>query len=181
MLSIKTRKKYLKALGFYDGKVNSKWDKECEKAVLKLQKKYFRNKKEHDSKYGEKTDILLRSAYNCRGLKYFKLEEFECRCGRCTGYPAVLNRTFVKKLDTKLRPKYGAMRITSGLRCKKHNAEIGGIANSEHLRGKAADWDCKESRKGSKERTAIVKFCLKYFAYSYANTPGMGNSVHVNI
>ena len=27
----------------------------------------------------------------------------------------------------------------SGIRCKEHNAEVGGVANSEHLYGRAAD------------------------------------------
>ena len=29
--------------------------------------------------------------------------------------------------------------ITSGYRCEKHNAEVGGVANSMHMTGKAAD------------------------------------------
>lgn len=182
MLSIKKRQKYLKALGFYDGKIDGKWDAECKKAVLKLQKKYF-PKEEQDSKYGTKTDILLRSAYNCRGLKYFKLEEFKCNCGGkyCTGYPAVVSRSLALKLDQKLRPKYGAMTITSGLRCTTWNRLQGGVTGSRHTQGKAVDFQCAESRKGASARNEIITYCKKHFRYSYGNTSGMGASIHVDV
>lgn len=183
MLSIKTRQKYLKELGFYTGKVDGIEGKLTKKAYLSLQKKYFVNKKEHDSKYGTNTDILLQSAYNCKNLKYFKLEEFKCDCGgkHCTGYPVVVDKTLLKKLENTLRPKYGAITITSGLRCNKRNAEVGGVANSRHKLGKAVDFRCAESVKGSANRTDMVKFCLKHFRYSYGNTAGMGASVHVDV
>ena len=182
LLKIKTRQKYLKTLGFYDGKIDGKWDKDCELATLKLQKKYF-PAREQDAEYGTKTDILLRCAWNCRDLKYFKLEEFRCGCkGRyCTGYPVVISRSFVKKLDKKVRPKYGAMTITSALRCTTHNKNVGGVSNSCHRLGKAADFVCKESCKGHEERAKMIKWLKGIFKYSYGNTSGMGNAIHVNI
>ena len=181
LLKIKTRQKYLKTLGFYKGPINGKWDKDCKVATLKLQRKYF-PAREQDSDYGPKTDILLRCAWNCRDLKYFKLEEFRCGCkGRyCTGYPAVISRSFVKKLDNKVRPKYGAMTVTSGLRCKTYNRLVGGVTNSLHLKGKAIDFACKESLKGYSARVKMIKWLKTIFKYSYGNTSGMGNAVHVN-
>lgn len=182
ILSIKNRQKYLKALGFYDGKISGKEDKPLKEAYLKLQKKYF-PKEEQDSKYGTKTDILLRSAYNCRDLKYFKLEEFKCNCGGkyCTGYPAVVSRSLVLKLDQKLRPKYGAMTITSCLRCTTWNRMQGGVTGSRHPLGKAADFQCAKSRKGASARNKIITYCKKHFRYSYGNTSGMGASIHVDV
>lgn len=182
MLSIKTRQKYLKTLGFYTGKVDGIEGNLTKAAYLKIQKKYF-PESEQDSVYGNKTDILLKSAYNCRDLKYFKLEEFKCKCGGkyCTGYPAVVKRSLVTKLDKKLRPKYGAMSIISGLRCKVWNRLQGGVANSEHMNGGAADFQCAESRKGVSARKKIIAYCKKYFKYSYGNTSGMGASIHVNV
>lgn len=181
LLSIKTRQKRMKALGFYDGEIDGKWDKKCKIPTLKLQRKYF-PAREQDSDYGPKTDILLRCAWNCRDLKYFKLEEFRCGCkGRyCTGYPAVISRSFVKKLDNKVRPKYGAMTVTSGLRCKTYNRLVGGVTNSLHLKGKAIDFACKESLKGYSARVKMIKWLKTIFKYSYGNTSGMGNAVHVN-
>lgn len=183
LLSIKNRQKYLKALGFYDGPVDGKWNKECKVATLNLQKKYFPKSKDWDSVYGPDTDILLRSAWNCRDLKYFKLEEFKCGCGgkHCTGYPAVVSRNLALKLDRKVRPKYGRINITSGLRCKKFNAKVGGSIYSLHMEGKAVDFNCAESRKGASARNSMIKWLKTIFKYSYGNTPGMGIAVHVNI
>jgi hypothetical protein len=35
--------------------------------------------------------------------------------------------------------------ITSGLRTPEHNAEVGGVADSAHLKGLAADLQCSDS------------------------------------
>lgn len=181
LLKVKTRQKYMKYLGFYEGPVDGKWTKECDVATLKLQQKYF-PARERDADYGTKTDILLRCAWNCRDLKYFRLEEFRCGCkGRyCTGYPAVISRSFVKKLDTKVRPKYGRMNVTSGLRCTTYNRKVGGVSGSLHTKGKAADFNCKESYKGSSARSKMIKWLKTIFKYSYGNTKNMGVAIHVN-
>lgn len=183
MLGVKTRQKYLKTLGFYNGKIDGKWGTNSKNATLALQKKYFLRAKDQDSVYGVDTDILLQSAYNCRGLKYFKLEEFKCKCGGkyCTGYPAVVSRSLALKLDQKMRPKYGAMSIISGLRCKRWNVIQGGVSGSKHTKGKAVDFQCAESRKGAAARKNIIKYCKKVFSYAYGNTSGMGASIHVNV
>ena len=180
MLSLKSRRKYLKKLGFYKGAFTAANDKA---AYLRLQKKYFSRKKDRDGMYGNDTDILLRSAWNCRDLKYFKLEEFKCHCGGkyCTGYPAVVSRSLVTKLDKKVRPKYGSTSIISGLRCARHNAAVGGVSNSKHKQGKAVDFQNKTTRKGASSRRSVISWCYRYFAYAYGNTAGMGASVHVNV
>lgn len=180
MLSVRTRQTYLKALGFYAGQVDGIEGKLTKAAYLALQKRYF-PKREHDGKYGYKTDILLQSAYNCRGLRYFKLEEFRCPCGNCTGYPAVISRDLVLKLEQNLRPKYGSMIIKSGLRCKSWNTRVGGVSNSRHKTGKAVDFQCALSRKGASYRTQIISYCKKIFRYAYGNTSGMGASIHVDV
>lgn len=183
MLSVKTRQKRLNALGFNCGEVDGEWGSKCKQATLALQKKHFPRKKDHDGVYGRDTDILLRSLWNCRDLKYFKLEEFKCKCGGkyCTGYPAVVSRSLATKLDKKLRPKYGAITIISGLRCRMWNKLQGGVYNSRHTLGKAVDFQCAESRKGSSARRKIITYCKKIFRYSYGNTSGMGASIHVDV
>lgn len=180
MLSVRTRQTYLKELGFYKGKVDGIWGPLSEAATLALQKRYF-PKREWDGKYGYKTDILLQSAYNCRGLRYFKLEEFRCPCGNCTGYPAVVSRSLALKLDTIVRPKYGSTTIISGLRCSSYNKRVGGVSNSRHKQGKAVDFQCALSRKGASYRKQIITYCKKNFRYSYGNTAGMGRSIHVDV
>lgn len=70
---------------------------------------------------------------------YFRLEEFDCRCGRpdCDAEP--LDALFLAKLNT-LRELWGRpLLVTSGRRCKFWNAHVGGAVGSQHVLGKAAD------------------------------------------
>ena len=61
--------------------------------------------------------------------KWFNEREFMCPCcGKTGAHPRL-----VEILDL-VREKVGVgIRITSGLRCKKHNAEVGGRSSSLHL------------------------------------------------
>lgn len=76
-------------------------------------------------------------------IKYFKKSEFACKCGKyCDGYPAEIDLNMVKIAD-QIRSRIGKpIPINSGLRCKTHNANVGGVSNSQHLLGKAADLGC---------------------------------------
>ena len=76
-------------------------------------------------------------------IKYFKKQEFACKCGKyCNGYPAEIDMDMVKIAD-QIRARIGKpITINSGLRCKTHNANVGGVSNSQHLYGNAADLGC---------------------------------------
>ncbi|MBF0459316.1 MAG: peptidase M15 [Nitrospirae bacterium] len=68
--------------------------------------------------------------------KYFKREEFSCRCGCGLNN---ISPELVATLD-KIREAAGiALRITSGSRCETHNKAVGGKTDSAHLKGLAAD------------------------------------------
>ena len=68
--------------------------------------------------------------------KYFKPQEFVCKCG-CG--EAEVAENLLRELD-KIREHFGVpVSITSGRRCKKHNAKVGGATNSQHVLGTAAD------------------------------------------
>lgn len=75
------------------------------------------------------------------GIVYFQRQEFACKCGRyCNGFPAEPDEGLVTLAD-KVRAHFGApMTVTSGVRCKRHNANVGGVSNSRHLAGKAVDF-----------------------------------------
>ena len=77
------------------------------------------------------------------GIKYFKKSEFSCKCGKyCNGYPVEIDMNMVKIAD-QIREKIGKpITVNSGLRCKTHNSNVGGVSNSQHLLGKAADLGC---------------------------------------
>lgn len=70
-------------------------------------------------------------------LNYFSLSEFDCPS--LGGSSVNMDRDFLTKLD--LAREYAGIpfKITSGYRTKDHNEEIGGVPNSSHLVGKAAD------------------------------------------
>lgn len=115
-------------------------------------------------------------------IKYFKRSEFRCPCGKCNGYPVEPDMKMVKLMD-KIRTAYGKpITITSGVRCAAHNKEVGGISNSEHLKGKAADFYIPGQNDTAAGRNKVVSKAKSMGAvYSYANTAGMGNAVHINI
>ena len=75
------------------------------------------------------------------GIRYFKREEFRCKCGGryCNGFPAEPKEQLVELLDA-AREHFGSpAHIISGLRCHTWNGIQGGVANSQHMYGEAAD------------------------------------------
>jgi zinc D-Ala-D-Ala carboxypeptidase len=112
-------------------------------------------------------------------VKYFKKSEFKCQCGGkyCNGYPANINPKLVDILE-KLRAYFGKpITITSGLRCRKHNAAVGGVSNSMHQYGKAADIYIAGVDKAKIKAKAYELGA----AYCYYGTAGMGEAVHINV
>ena len=76
-------------------------------------------------------------------IRYFTRNEFRCPCGRCGGFPVEPQESMVRTVD-EIRRRLGIpISIVdgggSGVRCAAHNAEVGGVANSQHLYGLAAD------------------------------------------
>lgn len=70
--------------------------------------------------------------------RYFVDDEFRCPC--CGQLPANgIDGLLVSILDV-LRHKLGVpLVISSGYRCSQHNADCGGVENSQHRFGIAAD------------------------------------------
>jgi len=67
----------------------------------------------------------------------FSAEEFQCKCGYCDEQK--IEKELVERLQ-KLRERLGkSIHITSGYRCSTHNANVGGVPNSRHAEGDAAD------------------------------------------
>lgn len=97
-------------------------------------------------------------------MKHFKKEEM-ARCfrgngERCPECPlkqqaeklperVVENmKALVEQVLEPARQKLGKpITVNSGFRCQIHNRNVGGVANSQHLRGEAADICCKENKK----------------------------------
>ena len=71
--------------------------------------------------------------------KYFKSEEFASKDGAKSPYPNVVQDGLLELLD-KIRENYGApIVVTSGYRSEAHNKAVGGVKNSYHTQGLAAD------------------------------------------
>lgn len=78
----------------------------------------------------------LKKHGNVKLSKNFTVCEFACS----DGSDEVLVDTKLVDFLQKIRDHFGAaVRITSGYRTKTHNAKIGGVANSYHVKGMAAD------------------------------------------
>lgn len=92
------------------------------------------------------------------GIKYFRRTEFACQCGGkyCDGFPCEPAEETVKICDEIRKRAKVPITISSGIRCEKHNAEVGGVANSNHKYGKAADLICSLSPEKLKEIAEAV-------------------------
>ena len=151
----------LRYLGYYAGAIDGIWGEQSRRATIDFQRAYM-EQTEVDGIFVEATEKRIlevvasgekpAAAENAtttssdwwKDIRYFTREEFKCKCGGryCDGYPAEIDMSMVKIAD-KIREKIGKpITINSGLRCKTHNANVGGVSNSQHLYGNAADLGC---------------------------------------
>lgn len=157
MLTVKQRQKYYKKLGLYKGSIDGK-----EGAGTKAANKFFNITflNLNNDKYNAKTDTLLKKVYKsyCKS-KYmkkddwalfpnFKEEEFKCTCNGkyCDGYNGRKAKCYMRLIMVAqyLRNYYDKiLTISSGVRCKKRNQQVGGVKNSKHLVFKALDGSIK--------------------------------------
>jgi uncharacterized protein YcbK (DUF882 family) len=104
-------------------------------------------------------------------MKYFKREEFACKCG--CGFDDI-DEELVDVLDD-LREHFGQpVTITSGCRCSKHNKAVGGEPKSKHMEGIAAD---------IKVRNVNPNIVYSWLDNKYPNKYGLGlykSWVHVD-
>lgn len=82
-------------------------------------------------------------------MKYFKEREFACKC--CGQLPPSMRANIVALVDNVLDPAReqfgGPVVVNSGYRCPKHNLEVDGVVNSQHMKGEAADICCNDNRR----------------------------------
>lgn len=149
-MTIKQRQNLLAFLGYYVGRIDGVWGQLSKISVTAFQKDFGLPA---DGKVDTATEKALKHAV-CYGMpakkendwdsiKYFQKSEFACKCGKyCNGYPADIDLKMVKYADA-IRERLGKpIPVNSGLRCKQHNANVGGVSNSQHLYGTAADLGC---------------------------------------
>ena len=162
----------LSYLGYYAGVIDGIFGAVSKAATESFQKDYGL---ESDGIFGAKTEARIKEAVykdeqpkvDWGSVKYFDREEFRCTCEgkHCNGFPVEMNPRVISLLD-KVRGHFGAAGIvSSGVRCEKRNAIIGGIEQSRHLLGKAADF--RISGRSAAEVLAYVK-TLPGVRYTYA-------------
>ena len=82
-------------------------------------------------------------------MKWFKEKEFACKC--CGQLPPLARenvKALVSEVLDPVREKLGMpIVVNSGYRCERHNKDVGGVRNSQHLRGEAADIHCEDNER----------------------------------
>lgn len=90
-------------------------------------------------------------------IEFFSRDEFKCQCGGkyCNGFPVEPDEKMVRTVNEIRRrlgvPVYIVDAGGSGVRCDQHNIDVGGVPNSEHKFGRAADLHSSTSPERMKE------------------------------
>lgn len=90
-------------------------------------------------------------------MKWFKMDEFRCKCCGQVGEPERIEALVDEVLDP-ARERYGGkVKVSSGYRCRKHNAECAGASKtSQHMRSEASDLIAGSPAENLKLAKAIV-------------------------
>lgn len=75
-------------------------------------------------------------------IRYFTRSDpyIGCSCGECGGFPAEPSEKLMRLADAVREDAGRPLVPTSTVRCKAHNAAVGGVWNSRHLLGHAMDF-----------------------------------------
>jgi len=105
-----------------------------------------------------------------KDIKHFKRIAFQCHDGIGENH---IQLKFVAILD-KIRDEYGKkMIVDSGYRTPEWNTKVGGVPDSAHIKGLAADIHCRDS---------LNRFKLTNIALKYLNRIGIGKDfIHMDI
>ena len=85
--------------------------------------------------------VARRSQGRGTASEHFSFSEFACHCGGTYGCDVIWpSRQLIARLELLRAAAYPhGLQIISGCRCPKRNAKVGGVPNSQHLYGRAAD------------------------------------------
>lgn len=160
-MTVKQKQHLLAYLGYYVGNIDGVWGTLSKTATLAFQKDY--GSIAADGIVGGETEEALKQAV-AKGMpakdvtieeaikdaaagdwwdevEHITRKECACKCGGryCNGYPAEMQKDVVV-VANRARKHFGApIHIISGLRCEQHNANEGGVWNSQHMYGEALD------------------------------------------
>ena len=158
-MTIKQKQHLLGYLGYYEGEIDGDFGPASKLATAGFQGDYGL---EADGIFGALTEAKILEAVAgiakpvepeppaepnsfWDGIQYFNREEFRCKCGGkyCNGFPVEPSEKLVKLAD-RVRAHFGAVAtVSSGIRCETHNARVGGVSGSRHMRGTAMDFSIR--------------------------------------
>ncbi len=173
-MSTKQIQHLLAYLGYYAASVDGILGGQTAKAVRNFQKDF--GGLQTDGIAGEQTQKALVEAVASgmprreerdfwKEILYFRKPEFRCPCPRCGGFPAEPEETLVRLAD-RVRGYFGKpVIISSGVRCAAHNREVGGVAGSRHVSGKAMDF-CVSGFSAGAVLDYVGKLSEVHYAYA---------------
>lgn len=166
-MTIKQKQCLLAYLGYYTGEIDGLWGPKSQEATEAFQRAYgltvdgifgvgteqrirevIASGEEPTVDKDTENGVVVDKDSQATGtfwddIQYFKRAEFRCTCGRCGGFPVEPQEDMVRTVNEIRRVLGIPISIVdaggSGVRCPTHNAEVGGVWNSEHLYGRAAD------------------------------------------
>lgn len=179
-MTVKQKQCLLAFLGYYVGEIDGIWGTLSKTATKAFQQDHglkvdgiFGSNTEKailaavaKNEIKMSTDTPTPTADGWEDIKYFSRKEFACKCGNCGGFPVEPDFAMVRIADA-IRERLGVpVGVNSGVRCKNHNAAVGGVSNSQHVYGTAADLG-KPSGVAVAEMAAIAEDVM-------GNTGGIG-------
>lgn len=145
----KQKQNLLAYLGYYVGEIDGDFGQLSTTATRAFQADYdglevtgiFDPDTEKSIKHAVTYGMPAKKELSWDDIKYFKRSEFKCKCGKyCDGFPVEMNEQLLRIAD-RVREHFGKpMIVSSGVRCERHNANVGGASGSRHKLGKAMDF-----------------------------------------
>lgn len=187
-MTVKQKQHLLACLGYYAGEVDGIWGRASREATEAFQKDHgltadgcfgtetFRQVVEAIAAGEERAEEGSEKAGFWEDIEFFTEAEFRCKCGGryCDGYPARMQEQVVRICDSARRHFGRPGHVISGLRCRTHNANEGGVADSQHIYGEAVDLMIEGV--SADELLAYVQTLPHRYAYQIN-----GTNVHVDI
>ena len=183
-MNTKQKQALLFYLGYYVGAIDGVWGSGSKTACKAFQKDFgltadgvcgtdTEKALKHTVCYGiSKKEEAVQSGDFWDDIKYFKKSEFRCKCG-CGADK--MEEKLIRVAD-RVRGHFGKpVTVSSGRRCSKHNANVGGVSNSRHLSGKAMDF-CVSGKSSAQVLEYVQKQSDIRYAYAID-----GSYVHMDV
>lgn len=107
-------------------------------------------------------------------MQYFKMSEFDCKCGKCIGGSEYMSLELLEMLDYARGLAGFPFVVTSGYRCAAHNKAVGGVIGSAHTKGLAVDIKCLNSN-------TRFKMLKAFFAAGFNRIELAPTWIHVDV